>query len=330
MQTKCRLTTVDTHTAGAPTRTVTSGIPALRGSSMVEKRENFRGRFDGLRRLIMREPRGHEGMYGAVLTEPTSADADLGVFFLTPDGYLDMCVHSAIGTVTACLETGIVPPPPAGAPIRLETPAGIILVRPQYQAAALLSLSIETPAAFTLARDLELDIGLKHPIRAGVAFNSVFFVLVDAASLGVAVGKENLGGLRSLAEKIFRAADESVEVAHPDRPGPQRIALAMLYQDLGPLRARNAVFSRSGSLDRSPCGAGTGAKMAYLHAAGELKPGEEYRNESLFGTSFTGVLKGTSAIGPFKGVTPVITGAAFLTGFHSFLLDPNDPLEKGL
>jgi proline racemase/trans-L-3-hydroxyproline dehydratase len=330
MQTKCFVTTVDTHTAGAPTRTVTSGIPPLKGGSTAEKRDNFRERFDGLRRLIMREPRGHAGMYGAVLTEPSSAEADLGIFFLTPDGYLDMCVHSAIGTAAACLETGILRPPPAGAPIRLETPAGIVLARPRYQAAELVSLSIETPAAFTFARGLELDIGRKEPIRAGVAFSSVFFVLVDAASLGLDVVKENLDGLRSLAEKIFRAVDESVEVTHPDRTGSQRIALAMLYQDLGPLRARNAVFSRSGSLDRSPCGAGTGAKMAYLQAAGRLKPGEVYTNESLFETVFTGTLQESPPVGPFAAAVPVITGSAYLTGSHSFWLDPRDPLENGL
>lgn len=330
MRTILRLTTIDTHTAGAPTRIVTSGIPVLKGRSLAEKRRDFQTRLDSIRQLLMREPRGHEGMFGAVLTEPVSPDADLGVFFLTTGGYLDMCVHSAIGTAAACLETGITPRPGENGILRMETPAGIIPVRPEYHGCELISISIETPVAFLFAEGIELDIGQGKPVRAGVAYSSVFFILVDLAPLGVEVSKENLGRLKDLAEKIFAAADRNADPEHPNLSGRQKIALAVLYRDLGPLRARNAVFSRSGSLDRSPCGAGTGAKMACLHALGRLKPGEVYKNESVFGTGFTGILKESVPVGPFKGVIPVITGSAFLTGWHTFLLDPRDPLDEGL
>jgi proline racemase len=330
MRIKNLITTIDTHTAGGPTRIITNGIPHLDGRTVLEKMECFKKKYDHLRQLLMYEPRGHEGMFGAVLTEPAQTDADIGVFFLTHSGYLNMCVHSAVGVVTACLETGIMPESARERPIQLDTPAGVISLEATYDGGILKSVAIRTNPGFVHTEEEELDIGYKHPVKVGLVFSGVFFVLLEVEQVGMQIRREEIPNLTSLGIKVLEAANKTFQVQHPDNPDINSFEMAMLYEEIEKSRARNAVVSCSGSLDRSPCGAGTGAKMAYLLARGKLRLNENYVNESVYGTKFRGSLVEAVNVGPYSGAVPKVIGSAYVTGFHRFVLDKDDSLTTGL
>jgi proline racemase len=323
-------TTIDTHTEGGPTRIITSGIPRLQGQTVFEKMDYFRSHFDNWRKLLMGAPRGHQGMFGAVLTEPVHPDADIGAFFLTNSGYLNMCVHSAIGVAAACLETGIIPKPRQNEAVKMETPTGIISLYPTYDNDSLKSITIQTHPAFVFREEVELDIGYSSPVQIDLVFSAVFFALLDIKQLGLEVSKNNIPELTRIGVDTLEEANRTIKVKHPKDSKIQTIELAMLYEDLGNHHARNAVISRTGSLDRSPCGAGTGAKMTYLYAKNKLNLNTIYTNESVLGTKFSGELMESVNVGSFLGAVPRISGSAYITGIHQFILDAHDPLDTGI
>ena len=326
MDIKHSITTVDTHTEGGPTRIVTGGVDRLVGATMAEKMEYFKSNFDHIRRILMLEPRGYKGMFGAVLTEPADEKADVGVIFLTGGGYLNMCVHSAIGVATACLETGVIKAK-AGEGVTLDTPAGLITLEANYVDSGLESMTIRTNPAFVQSEEVSLEAGFDRPVRASIVFSAVYFAVTDAKELGLSVRQENIAELTRAGLAILETANENLDIEHPSNPTIKTVELAMLYEELEAGRAVNAVISRAGSLDRSPCGAGTGAKMAYLYSQGKLGLDEEYVNESIFGTKFTGRCIEEVRVGSYKAVVPKITGSAYVTGMGQFVVDGRDSLS---
>lgn len=322
MKIKHMITTIDTHTEGGPTRIITSGVGPLAGKTMAEKKDYFGEHFEDVRELLMKEPRGHAGMFGAVLTEPVNAGAELGVFFLTGAGYLDMCVHSAMGVAAAALETGMIP---AGRKsIKLDTPAGVISLAANYEGDRLASITIRGNPAYVHSLKAEVDIGLARPAIMSLVFSAVFFVLLDAKQWQIEVRQENIPALTDRAVKVLEKVNQTLEFAHPENPEIKTAQLAMLYEDRDDACACNAVISQGGVLDRSPCGAGTGAKMAYLFARKKLKLKEQYVSKGVFGTQFTGQLIETVSVGQYAGVVGEITGSAYITGFHQFIRDEFD------
>jgi proline racemase len=332
MRTRKLLSTVDTHTAGGPTRIVTGGLPPLPGRSVAERMEYFREHHDPVRRLLLHEPRGHRDMYGAVLTPPATPDAQIGAFFMTAGGYLPACVHSSLGVAVAGLQTGFLQPPEAGGEILMDVPAGVVRLRPRMSGDRVDAVAIRTPPAFVHTPDLELDmglLGLDRPVRAAVVFSGVFFVLVDVGEIGGTIAPEAADRLAAMGVRILEAANRTTSVSHPERPGPATIALAMIHEQTGPGSSRDMVIGAGGGIDRSPCGAGTAALVAWLHGEGCLDPGEDYRVESFLGMSFTGRVIEPLTVGSFDGVVPEVEGSAYVTGMHSFVLDPDDPRPEG-
>ena len=331
------LTTIDTHTAGGPTRTLTAGLPPLPGASVAAKMEHFRAHYDPVRRLLMNEPRGHRDMSGAVITEPTVPDADLGVFFLTASGYLPACVHSSIGVVTAGLETGFIGSRgrPGGA-ILMETPSGLVTLIPEMKDGSVASVSLRPAAAFVHTRSARLDVGGGLCLEVALAYSGVFFVLVDVGQLGfpacasgTSIGPENAARFAALGAQVLKAANDAFQVRHPDNPAVNSIALAMFHEEAGDRHGRDIVVGAGGGVDRSPCGAGTAAKVSWLFAEGRLSAGEDYVNESFLGTRFVGRALGPARVGPYEGALPEIQGSAFVTGMHQFVLEVGDPLPEG-
>jgi len=331
MQVRRILTTVDTHTAGGPTRTLIGGLPPLHGHSVAAKMEHFRTEYDSVRKLLMNEPRGHRDMSGAVITEPTDPDADLGVFFLTAAGYLPACVHSSIGVATAGLETGFIRSPDRdGGAIRMETPSGLVALIPEMEDGGVRSVSLRPAAAFVHTRSAQLDVGEGRRLEVALAYSGVFFVLVEVEKLGFTIGPENAARFAALGPKVLRAANDAFQVRHPDNPAVGSIALAMFHQEVGERLGRDIVVGSSGGVDRSPCGAGTAAKVACLFTEGRLQAGEPYVNESFLGTRFVGRALEAARVGPFDGALPEIQGSAWITGMHQFVLEATDPLPEGL
>ncbi len=163
------ISTIDAHTAGGPTRVIIDGTPVLSGETVAEKMSDFRTNHDSVRKLLMREPRGHKGMYGAVITEATGPEADIGAFFFTSSGYLPACVHSSMGVTRVAVETGMISRR-IGRPIRMEIPTGVISLRPTYTEGELRSVAIQTPPAFVHTHVVDLDLGARGSIRASIVF----------------------------------------------------------------------------------------------------------------------------------------------------------------
>jgi proline racemase len=309
---------VDSHTEGMPTRVVTGGVGVIPGATMLERKLHFEAETDDLRLLLMREPRGHAAMSGAILQPPTRPDADWGVLFIEVSGCLPMCGHGTIGVATVLVETGMVPVREPETVVRLDVPAGLVEARVAVEGGRARSVTIRNVPAFLHARDVEAD-----GVRCDIAFGGNFYAIVDAREAGVTVDPAHSAALIERGLRIMAAVPEPVHPGDPRIRGCRHVIFYEPGRDGADARAATAIHP--GWLDRSPCGTGTSARMAQLHARGALALGRPFVNESVIGTRFTGRLVEEVA----GGVVPEITGRAWITGMGRYLLDAEDPFPAG-
>lgn len=323
------ITTIDTHTLGEPTRVVTAGLGPVPGPDMVSKKSWFLENRDHIRRALLWEPRGHQDMFGAVVTEPTIPEADIGVFFMDGGGYLDMCGHGSIGTVTALLETGIIPGGDLAGPFEkslcLDTPAGLIESRAQIHNGRCRGVTIRNQPAFWHSTARVLHQGKE--LSVDVVYGGNFFGLVDAADLDLELTPKNLPTLTNTALCLRDRLNSSLRLYHPGTGARSQVCLIEFYAEQQP--PKNVVIFGSGQIDRSPCGTGTCAKMALLHKRGELLPGQDYTQQGILGTKFQGTIVAETGLNSRKAIVPEISGQACITGFHQFVIDPEDPFRHG-
>jgi proline racemase len=299
---------------------------------MLARRRYVREQLDGVRRLLMWEPRGHKDMYGCLLTPPVSSDAHAGVLFMHNEGYSTMCGHGVIGLVTALVETGQLPAPgpDAEAEVRLDTPAGLVRARARLEGGRVRDVTMRNVPSFVYATRTVAVPGW-GAVPVTVAYGGAFYVLVDAPAAGLGEAPGPLRTLVEASERIRAAVAEDLDVVHPLEPeirGLYGVVTVWPPQHPGTDRTSLTVFADS-AVDRSPCGTCTSALMAALWKAGRLAVGDPFTNESLVGTRFTGRLVETTAVGSYAAAVPEVTGRAYLTGFHTFVLDPADPLPEG-
>jgi proline racemase len=321
---------VDSHTEGMPTRVVTAGIGEVPGATMLERKLHFEAELDGLRLLLMREPRGHAAMSGAILQPPAREDADWGVLFIEVSGCLPMCGHGTIGVATVLVEEGLVEVREPETVVRLDTPAGLVEARVAVRDGRAGSVTLRNVPSFVLARDRVVDVEGLGRVTYDMAFGGNFYALLEAASVGLAVDPARsdeliAGGLAIMA--AVNAAEAPVHPVDPRIAGCRHVVFHAPGADGAHARAATAI--EPGWLDRSPCGTGTSARMAQLHAAGALALGEPFVNESVIGTRFTGRLVEETAVGGLPAVVPEITGRAWITGRGEYLLDAEDPFPAG-
>jgi len=310
---------------------VVGGFPFVPGDSMAEKMAYLRCELDHLRRMLMLEPRGHADMFGCVLLPPANPEADIGAVFMEGDGYLDMCGHGSIGAVTVALETGLVELEEPFTEVLLDTPAGLVRAGARVEWGAVTDVTVRNVPSFLYREGVEVRPEGCDPVRVDVAFGGNFFALVKAADLGVRLEPGEAARIVEAGMRLKRAVNEAVSVRHPTVPHIRSIELVEISDEEGPGGGppRNAVVFGDGQVDRSPCGTGTCARMAVLHARGMLAPGEEFVHESILGTRFEGRIVEETRVGPYDAVTVEITGRAYLTGLNQFLVDPRDPLGWG-
>ena len=324
---------VDSHTEGMPTRVVTGGIGVIPGASMAERRQYFMAHLDDVRTLLMYEPRGHSAMSGAILQPPTRPDADWGVLFIEVSGCLPMCGHGTIGVATVLVETGMVPVTEPVTEIRLETPAGLVVAEVQVQHGAALSVTLRNVASFATELAATVDVPGLGPVEVDVAFGGNFYAITELEALDIPFTPADPAVRQRMLDAglaIMDAVTEQLAPVHPEQPeiaGCHHVYLAAPGSTA--VRSRHAMAIHPGWFDRSPCGTGTSARMAQLHARGELALDTDFVNESVIGSSFTGRLLGTTTVGGRTAVLPSITGRAWITGMGQYLLDPDDPFPEG-
>ena len=322
--------TVDCHAAGEPLRIVTGGLPRLPGDTILARRRYMREHLDDVRRFLMWEPRGHQDMYGCIVTPPVTPEAQYGVLFMHNEGYSTMCGHGVIGVVTVLIETGQIAATEPETSVALDTPAGLVRARARVDRGRVVDVTMQNVPSFVYAA-LRVAVPSYGTIGVTVGWGGAFYALVDAPAAGLG---DHPGPLRALVDAsaaIRDATEAAVGVVHPCEPEIRGLYGVVMYwppQRPGADQTSLTVFAER-EVDRSPCGTCTSALMAVHHAAGALPLGRPFVNESLLGTRFTGRLVSATAVGTHPAVVPEVTGQAFVTGFHTFVVDRDDPLADG-
>jgi proline racemase/trans-L-3-hydroxyproline dehydratase len=325
------ITTFDTHTGGEPTRIVLSGLPPILGETMAAKKEYMKEHLDRFRTLLMREPRGHRDMFGAVLLPPLTDRSQYGILFMDGGGYLDMCGHGIIGITTALIEMGMILPVEPETLVAFDTPAGLVEATAKVEDNEVQEVSVANVPSFVYAKDVEIFLPQIGQITLDVSFGGNFFAMVKAKDLKVALHPDNRHELLQLGMQVKEAVNEKLTVQHPTIGQINKVELTEIYERPNPSEpfSRSVVIFGQGQLDRCPCGTGISATMATLYERGELPLETEFINESLIGTQFRGKLRSEVRVGSFTAVEPVLIGKAYLTGIHQFVIDPKDPLKYG-
>jgi proline racemase len=317
-----RFRAVDSHTEGMPTRVITDGVGELPGATMLERKLRFETERDHIRRLLMREPRGHGAMSGAILQRPARPDADWGVVFIEVSGCLPMCGHGTIGVATVLVHERLVTVTEPETIIRLDVPAGLVEARVRVQDGQPRSVTIRNVPAFAVT--LGATAG---PITYDMAFGGNFYAIADAAQAGLNVVPEAAGELIAAGLELMAAVPEPAHPLDPEIRGCHHVIWTAPPGAGADGRAATAIHP--GWVDRSPCGTGTSARMAALHARGELALDTPYVHESIISTRFTGRLLHETTVGDRPAVVPEITGRAWITGRAEYVLDPSDPFPEG-
>lgn len=323
------ITSVDSHTAGHPTRVVTGGLPQLRGETVADKMDDFAQHHDHLRTFLLHEPRGHAAMVGAVLTE--SAKADFGAFFLGSYNYLPMCGHATIGLAVTLDHLGLIQPKGRESlQFNLEVPAGIISVGVRYQNGRIISVGFKNVPAFVVAADLMFpDI----PASFDLAYGGNWYALVEASSVGVDLTPNGVRHAMDVGSSIKSAINAHIDAG--DVPHMAEAIHSVLFhqgnREAGQFINRQLVVLAPNKFDRSPCGTGTSARLAQLIEAGEISSGERIVSRNILDVDFMASATPVSDAGNSSKThyDPVIEGLAHITGTHCFIGSQDDPLADG-
>ena len=313
-----------------PTRVITGGLGPVPGATMQERRLYFEEHLDDLRLLLMREPRGHSAMSGAFLQPPTRPDADWGVLFVEVSGLLPMCGHGTIGVATVLVETGMVEVNEPETRIRLDTPAGLVEATATVSDGRAERVTLRNVPAFADKLGATIEVDSLGEVTYDMAYGGNFYALVPAAAVGLDPVPANADKLIAHGLAIADAINATAVPVHPLDPAIRGCKHVVFHAPgTDGAHARNATAIHPGWLDRSPCGTGTSARMAALHARGDLPLNQEFVNESVIGSRFTGRLVEEVQLGPTPAVVPEVTGRAWITGMAQYLLDPTDPFPAG-
>ncbi len=334
---------VDAHAAGEPGRVIVGGVLDVPGATMFEKMRHFAAHHDDVRLRMLREPRGYPAANCNLVLPPTDPAAAAGYIIMEQVEYPPMSGTNTICVATVLIEMGMVPVREPVTEFLLESPAGLVGIRADVVDGKARHITFENVPSFVFALDADVEVPGLGTVKVDVAYGGMIYAIADAGALGLRLAPDEARDLVRVGEMIKTATREQVPCTHPDNPGIVGPTIALLsgpasgpYADL-----RNTVVvstgeldwdrpaTWTGALDRSPCGTGTCAKMATLHARGRLGLGQDFRHEGILGTVFTGRLVRETTVGGRPAVVPTISGTAWITGFATYVLDPEDPFPAG-
>ena len=327
-----KIHTIDMHTGGEPLRVILSGFPILEGNSVLEYRAYCKAHYDHLRRALMHEPRGHADMYGCILVPPNDAEGDFGILFLHNEGYSTMCGHAIIAIARLAVEMGWVEVQEPETKILIDAPCGRISAFVKIEQKRVQSVYFHGVPSFVLGLDQEVEIPDLGIIRYDLAYGGAFYAYVDATSIGLELIPANYSSLiqKGMAIKHAIMASDTI-IAHPFEED-----LSFLYGTIfigGPISegvdSRNVCIFADGEVDRCPTGSGVSGRLPIHFARKEIIPGETMQIESITGSVFSGAVVQQVTYGPYKAVIPRVEGTAYITGQHTFLIDPEDPFREG-
>jgi len=337
------ITAVDAHACGEPGRVITGGVLDVPGRTMFEKKVWLETHADHIRKRMLREPRGYPAANCNLILSPTIPEADAGFVIMEQVEYPPMSGTNTICVVTVLIETGMVKAVEPVTRLKLDTPAGLVAVDAEVRDGKVKRVTFRSVPAFATHLDAKIEVRQLGTVTVDVAYGGMFYVIADAEPLGLRLTPDEARDIARVAEMIKAATREQLPVAHPENPGIDGVTIAQLSapsSKAGVDRKNTVVVSTgtldwsrpstwTGALDRSPCGTGTCAKMAALHAKGQLALGRDFVHEGILGATFTGRLIEETRVGPYKAVVPTLSGTAWITGFAQYVLDPEDPFPEG-
>ena len=321
--------TIDVHTGGEPLRIIIDGYPTLSGNTILEKRKCAKENFDFIRKALMLEPRGHADMYGVIITEPETDEADFGVIFMHNDGYSTGCGHAVIAVTKTFVETGLIKPIEPETMIRMDVPSGHIKAFAQVENGNVISARFINVPSFVEFLDAEIEIPDYGRIKYDLAFGGAYYAIVNTDDLGLELEPKDVNEIINFGMSIKRAVIEKEEIMHPTEP-----EMNFLYGTIFTSKpknqnnhSRNICVFANGEVDRSPTGTGVSARAAVHYARKEINLGEPITIESIIGSTFTVSVLEETKIGKKDAVIPQVLGTANITGMNTFWIDPLD--EKG-
>ncbi|KAG4270656.1 proline racemase [Fusarium proliferatum] len=325
--------TVGVHCGGEVCDVVVGGVRDVPGETMYDKMMHFWKHEDHLRNLLLNEPRGCSAMCHNLVLPPTNPEADYGFIIMEHEEYPPMSGVNTVATVTCLLETGMVTMQEPETVVKLDAPAGLVTAYAKCENGKCKSVRFHNVPAFVFATDKEISVPELGTVKVDIAYGGMIYVLVDAASVGLKIKPTGGTRLVKVGERIKRAVMEQTDPVHPENPGIHGVTIIEftepLYEYKDGKSANNTVVVSPGRLDRSPCGTGTCARLAVLHAKGELKEGENFYHRGITGTEFVGRVEGTTKVGEYSAIYPSVEGQAWITSFKQVVLDSTDPFPEG-
>lgn len=327
------ITVVGAHAEGEVGRVITGGVLPPRGRTMFERMTAFEREQSSVRDMLLSDPRGSVNAAVNLITPASRADADFGMIVMESEYFPPMSGSNLICTVTVALETGMVTMSEPTTRVRVDTPAGLVEVEAQCESGRCKRITFRNVPSFVLHRERPIEVAGMGTLHVDVAYGGMMYCLVDAAALGLALSRDEARDLVNLGERIKAASADQVPAVHPENPGIQGINQT---EFMGPIdrvdgvkTSKNAVVVSPGRLDRCPCGTGTSARLALLHARGLLAVGEPFRHLSILDTAFECQIVATTQAGALPAIVPEISGRAWLTGVSHYGVDPEDPFPSG-
>jgi proline racemase len=334
---------VDLHACGEPGRVIVGGVIDVPGESMFEKMLYLSTKCDDLRKRMLREPRGYPAANCNLVLPPTRSEADAGFVIMEQTEYPAMSGTNTICVTTALIETGMVPAQEPITRLVLESPAGLIGVEAEVRDSKVTRVTFENVPAFAVHLDATIEVPDLGEVTVDVAWGGMFYVIFEAEPLGLVLTPDRAREIVRVGEMIKAVAREQLPVVHPENPQISGVTIAEVSSPPTHPQAtlKNTVIvstgtldwdrpeSWTGVLDRSPCGTGTCAKMAALHAKGDLALNQDFHHEGILGTIFTGRLIRETQVGQYPAVVPTLSGQAWITGFTQDVVDPEDPFPNG-
>ena len=323
--------TLDAHTGGEPLRIIISGFPHLKGETLLEKIANVKNDFDHIRKALILEPRGHADMYGALIVDPDTPEADFGVIFIHNEGYSTGCGHAVIALTKAFVESGLIKKTEPVTEVKMDVPSGFIRSFAEVKNGEITSIGFHNVPSFVQQIGSIVNVPGLGNICYDLAFGGAYYAFVNVAQFNLDCTQEYHDELIEKGMLIKNTISNSIKLDHPTEP-----EMNFLYGTIftGPPKdfnnhSRNVCIFAEGEVDRSPTGTGVSARVAIHYARGEIGIGESITIESIIGSTFSVKINEIKTIGKYEAVIPEVRGSAFLIGKNSFWINPIDPLKDG-
>lgn len=324
------ITTTDMHVAGEPLRIITSGLPRIKGETQPERRAYCIKNLDYIRKFLMHEPRGHEGMYGCIITPPARSESDFGVLFMHNEGWSTMCGHGIIAVVTMGIETGMFDISEGIKRFVIDSPAGEVVAYADHDGEKVVSVTLENVPSFVYLKDISVEVN-GIDLNLDVSFGGAFYVILNNSLLNLTQKAENLTDFKNWGKHIKEAVEAAYEIQHPLQDDLNGIYGVIFSESTDETSSdlRNITVFADRQIDRSPCGTGTSAKAAELHSKSKLKQDESFIHQSITGGLFECTVIRETEVNGYDAIVPAVSGTANITGFNRFVLEPHDNLAEG-